>query len=124
MSDKLDDYSDVMDRLVQETVACTPEEWNHGTLTIESDGTRINYRLKNEDQAGVAVISEMLRDLIDELYVCMSRNGDEWTVATIAFTEDGDDLNFTTSFEYTSAATAAPITAAKKPWWKFGAGNR
>jgi hypothetical protein len=123
MNDKLDEYSDVFDRLVPEMVACTPEQWNHGTLTIQSDGTRITYKLKNDDQPGAAVISANLRTLIDELYVRMSRHGDAWTLATIAFSQEGDDVEFTTSFEYSEAAAAAPAPSAKKPWWKFGAGN-
>ena len=60
MSDKLDEYTDALNRLVPETVACTPQEWTRGTLTIQSDGTRINYQLKNEAQPGTAVISEKL----------------------------------------------------------------
>ena len=45
MEDKLDKYSDILTRLVSEAVACTPPEWKKGTLTIECDGIRINYKL-------------------------------------------------------------------------------
>jgi len=120
VTNKLDQYSDVITRLVSETVACTPKEWTKGTLTIDCDGTRINYRLKNEDDPGKAIISEDLRDLIDELYVRMSHEGDVWTQATVSFIQDGNDCKFNTSFEYENANNAPQDAATKKPWWKFG----
>jgi hypothetical protein len=119
MTDKFDEYSDILSRLVDETVACTPEEWDHGTLTIESDGVRINYKLKSPDQPGSARISENLRDLIDELYVRMDRHGEAWRQATIQFRLEGVELKFDTSFEY--AANLPPVVLPpKQPWWKFG----
>ncbi|WP_203142919.1 hypothetical protein [Marinobacter mangrovi] len=120
MSDKLEQYSDVITRLVSEAVACTPQEWTRGTLTIECDGTRIDYKLKNEDQPGKALISEKLRDLIDELYVRMAHSGDAWTQAVVTFFQEGDDGKFNTSFQYAKTPPASSTSAKKKPWWKFG----
>lgn len=117
MDDKLKAYSDVLRRLVAETVACSPKEWSRGTLTIESDGTRIDYKLKNEGQPGQAAISETLRDLIDELYVRCAHNGDTWTVATVSFHRENNDVNFKTNFKYSKPAAPEPT---KRPWWKFG----
>ena len=125
---KLEEYNDVMTRLVSETVSCTPAEWDHGTLTIDCDGHRIDYKLKNEEQPGPAGISEALRTLIDELYVRMSRHGDTWTRATITFNLNGNDLKFSTEFVYVQAPpqTPSPVAispsqaASKKPWWKLG----
>ena len=117
MSDKFAQYTDVLNRLVAETVACTPKEWPKGTLTIESDGTRINYWLKNEEQPGKALISEKLRDLIDELYVRMSNQGDTWTVATIGFFQQDEAVTFNTSFQYAKPKQSQASPAAK-PWWK------
>src|SRR5689334_3348970 len=119
--DKLEEYSDVTTRLVSETVACTPEGWDHGTLTIDCDGTRIHYKLKNEKQPGVAVISESLRGLIDELYVRMCRHGDIWTQAIITFHRERDEIKFSNSFEYGNAATPASTPPARKKWWNLGA---
>ena len=115
MTDKLAVYSDVVTRLMTETVACSPPEWTRGTLFIETDGVQINYRLKNEDEPGKAAISEKLRDLIDELYVRMSSNGDKWQEAAFSFWREGDDLKFKSNFTY-DRQQALPES---KPWWKL-----
>ncbi len=121
--DKLDEYTEVMTRLVSEAVACSPEEWSGGKLTIDCDGTRINYKLKNAKEPGIATLSEKLRDLIDELYVRMSRQGDVWTQAAIEFRCDGEDIEFSNSFQYPQTTQHAQAESAKRPWWKFGAGR-
>jgi hypothetical protein len=99
-------------------VACTPQEWTKGLLTIQCDGTRITYQLKNAEQAGTASISEKLRDLIDELYVRMAQHGDKWTEATISFLQEGKELKYDTSFVY-EKPRAIGIPATSKPRWKF-----
>ena len=119
MTDKLDEYSDILLRLVSETVACSPREWSKGALTIDSDGTRIDYKLKNEDYSSKAQISEKLRDLIDEFYVRMSRRGEIWTQAVVSFRRENGEVKFDTAFTYPKAVTK-PDLLAKKQWWKFG----
>lgn len=118
MSDKFDQYTDVLNRLVPEIVACTPQEWTKGNLSISSDGTRIDYTLKNEEQPETAAISEKLRDLIDELYVRMAHHGDTWTEATISFFQEGGDLKFNTAFKYVKGEHQDTSTKSK-PRWKF-----
>jgi hypothetical protein len=115
----IEEYSDVITRLVTEVVYCVPSDWAHGTLTIESDGVQINYRLKAEDQPGTATISEKLRDLIDELYVRMARQGNIWVEATVSFTRQDGNVSFKTSFKHSNPPPSP--TPAKRPWWKFGA---
>ena len=115
MAGKLEIYNDVVTRLMSETVACTPLNWTKGELTIECDGVRINYRLKNSDEAGTAAISDRLRDLIDELYVRMSQAGDAWTEAVFTFWREGDDLKFKSQFQYPGASP----TVERKPWWRL-----
>ena len=117
MADKFDEYNDVLTRLVSETVACTPKEWTKGALTIECDGVRINYKLKNEEEPGSAVISEKLRDLIDEFYVRMAQRGESWIEAVVTFHQDGNDLKFHTSFKYQQPTNPA-VSAPQRPWWK------
>jgi hypothetical protein len=117
VSDKFAEYNDVLTRLVSETVSCTPKEWTKGALTIECDGSRINYKLKNDEEPGSAVISEKLRDLIDEFYVRMSRRGEPWIEAVVTFHQDGTDLKFNTSFKY-HQTTNPPVSAPRRPWWK------
>ena len=118
MTDKLDEYTDVLNRLASETVACTPQEWTKGVLSIECDGVRINYKLKNEDEPGKAVISEELRDLIDEFYVRMSRRDEAWLEAHVQFDRSGDQVKFETSFKYPAQSTALS-SQPSKPWWKM-----
>ena len=117
MTSKLDQYTDVINRLVSETVKCTPQEWTKGILTIDCDGTRINYKLKNDEQPGAASISEKLRDLIDELYVRMAQQGDKWIEAALTFHLNGDEVNFKTDFKY-STSNESSLSASAKPWWK------
>lgn len=118
MPNKFDEYSDILNRLVNETIACSPEEWSKGTLSIESDGVRINYKLKNESEPGTATISEKLRDLIDEFYVRMSQRGEAWLEAEVTFHITNDNVNFKTSFKYPPKENLA-ITPQKKSWWKM-----
>jgi len=116
MTDKLDQYTDVITRLLRETIACTPDSWDKGILTIDSDGTHINYKLKNEGHPENAAISEKLRDLIDELYVRMAHNGDVWTAAKISFSHETAGLKYNIDFQYTHSEKAEIL---KRPWWKF-----
>jgi hypothetical protein len=118
-TDKLNDYSDVLTRLVPEMVACTPPSWNKGSLAIECDGQRLNYKLKNEEQPDKASINDTLRGLIDELYVRMDRQGDTWIQAVVDFWMEGDEVNFKTAFTYVD--TKPKASARRRPWWKFGA---
>lgn len=117
MAEKFEQYTDVLNRLVSETIFCTPQEWTKGTLTIVTDGARIDYKLKNEDEPGIAQISEVLRDLIDELYVRMNHHGDTWVEAKISFFQSGNGAKFDTKFKY--ASKSEPIcNPVSKPWWK------
>jgi hypothetical protein len=104
VDDKLNQYSDVLSRLVREMIACTPREWNEGTLTIDCDGVRIDYRLNNEAEPSKAVISEEFRTLIEELYVEMNHHGETWTQATISYCQEGTGAKFDTSFVYAKPA--------------------
>lgn len=109
MTDKLDPYTGVLTRLLQETIACTPSKWTRGTLTIDCDGAQINYKLKSADQPGMASISESLRDLIDELYVRMAHHGDKWVQATISFYQENDSWKYDVDFAYDKTAVAAGV---------------
>jgi hypothetical protein len=117
---KVEEYADVLRRLVAETVACTPPSWTRGTLTIVSDGQRLEYKLKNEDEPEKASLSDELRGLIDEMYVRMAQYGDEWTQAVITFEVNGDDVKFDTAYTYADDGPAPPAPPPKKPWWRFG----
>ena len=110
MTAKFDEYTDILMRLVAEAAACTPEDWKRSTLTIDSDGARINYRLKNEESPNKARISEKLRDLIDEFYVRMADRGNAWTQSVVTFWREGNGLKFNTSFTYPQEGAANMTT--------------
>lgn len=121
MSDKLGVYSDVLTRLVREEVACSPASWDRGVLSIQCDGVRVTYQLKNADHADKASISELLRDLIDELYVRMAQNNDAWSAARVEWWREGSELKFKVDFERPAAdATPTVEPKPKQPWWKLG----
>ena len=97
---KLEELSPVVERLVGEMFASTPETWDFGILTIQSDGVRLTYQLKNETSPDRAVLTPGLVQAIDELYVRMRDNGHAWTAARFEFRKEGDDVKFTSSFDY------------------------
>lgn len=122
MTNKLEQYNDILTRLLKEAITCTPQEWTKGTLTIDCDGVRINYKLKNDEQPGLASISETLRDLIDELYVRMAHQGDKWVQATLFFFQEDGSWKFNVNFQYAKAEAAPDALRRKpetKPKWKF-----
>lgn len=125
MTDKLDDYTEVMNALVAEAVACSPETWNNGRLTIECDGSYMNYRLKNDEAPEKARISDELRGLCEEVYVVMRDAGDVWLEAVVHFFRKGDGWSFKVEFKYmepagVAAPEALPKTISKsKPKWKL-----
>ena len=100
MENDFEQYADVLQRLVGEVLSCCPPNWSNGALRIESDGVRIDYALKNDSEEGSAVISDLLRDLIDELYVRMMQNGHQWTECTVSYKREGGEINFDTQFSY------------------------
>jgi hypothetical protein len=119
--DKLDVYTEILGRLVSETVRCSPQSWNVGALSIESDGVRLTYRLKNEESPDKAVISEQLRDLIDEFYVRMAQRGEVWSGAQIQFTRLNGEIKYEIAFQYPPKASQPKQQAPepKRPWWKI-----
>jgi hypothetical protein len=109
---ELDALGDVITRLVTEMIACSPASWDRGVLTIQSDGVRLTYQLRNVGHAERASISDELRTLIDELYVTMADRGQDWRSARVEFTRNGGRVHLDTRFDYDDAASPAP--AAKR----------
>ncbi len=110
---------DLIARLAKETLACCPPSWVRGRLSIQADGVRMTYQLKNEDSPDKAALSETLRDLMDELYVRMRDAGHAWTRAELDWWRDGKDLKFKIDFDYAAPKGAIEPTSGS-PWWRFG----
>jgi hypothetical protein len=88
-------------------------------LSIQSDGVQITYQLKSDDSGEKASISERLRDLIDELYIRMSGNGDVWHEAFFHWWREEGNLKFRIDFNYADAPkpTTQPTTEEPKRSW-------
>ena len=116
---KFEIYNPVINEIVKESINCSPESWVKGKLTIDCDGRAINYKLKNSDSADDAIISGVLRELSEQLYVTMRKNGDTWTEAFIDFFQKDNSWGFDIKFEYENLdPIPQQIESMKKPWWK------
>jgi hypothetical protein len=125
MDGKFEAYTDVMARLVGETVRCSPSSWNRGMLAIQCDGVRLDYQLKSDDNADRAVIGDALRGLIEELYVRMRNAGDMWREAHVHWWREDGATKYKIDFTYDEAAPKAPPVAGDiagnpvgKRWWR------
>ena len=123
MTDKLDRYTEPLLALVKESIACSPSTWDTGHLTIECDGTYMNYALKNERSEDKAEISPVLRQQCEELYVVMRKSGDWWDAAVIHFFREVDTWSYKVNFTYPSRTSVVEPQAAgamqTRPWWKL-----
>ncbi len=97
---RFEQYNEVINNLVGESIGCSPMSWNAGTLTIDCDGTAIHYKLKNHEDENKASLSDELRGLCEQLYVLMRDNGDVWNAATINYFKKEDTWGFKVDFEY------------------------
>ncbi len=103
-TDKLNTYNEINRALVTEAIRCSPDSWTSGTLTIDCDGTRIDYKLKNQDASEKAQISEGLAYLCEQLYVVMRDNGDEWVRATFNFFQEDGEWRLNGNFDYANSS--------------------
>ncbi len=119
--EKFNTYNEINNALIAESIRCSPEAWKAGTLTIDCDGTRIDYKLKNPGEDEKAQISDELRQLCEQLYVTMRENGDVWIRATFSFSQKDDDWSFEGNFEYEKDQVNESAIAqdSQKPWWKI-----
>jgi hypothetical protein len=124
---KFSSYNEVLNPLVEEAVSCSPESWSKGTLTIDCDGSYLNYKLKNDESPEKAQISDALRGLCEEFYVVMRQAGDVWVTAAIHFSRNEGTWSFKVGFKYPdlepvrpAKPDASPESAARnKPWWRL-----
>ncbi len=113
------EFNKLLTEVVNESISCTPDTWRKGTLTIESDGMAIFYKLKNEGAEEKASISNSLRTLCEQLYLLMKEHGHTWKIAYVFFYQDLEGgWKFKTEFEYEDGSIK---TINKEPWWKFWA---
>jgi hypothetical protein len=126
MADKFDRYTEQLTALIEEAISCSPASWTEGTLTIDCDGSYMNYALKNSGSAEKAQISAALRQLCEELYVVMRKAGDWWIKAVVHFFRKDDSWSFKVDFTYQDALRREQAPTANKqvdpparPWWKL-----
>lgn len=117
MADKFDDYTESLTALVRECIRCSPESWDKGRLTIQCDGHRIDYQLKNVESEGKAVISKELAQLCEDYWGAFMRSGEPWLESEIEFLQVEGKWTFNAQYKYTKQTV--PAVQASKPFWKF-----
>lgn len=128
MTEHLERYTPRLIALVNESITCSPESWEAGYLTIDCDGSYMNYSLKNGESHDKAQISGELRQLCEDLYVEMRQSGDWWIKAVLHFFRSEGSWSYKIDFTYPEKPAAQQaldkepsITAEPKPWWRFWA---
>ena len=126
MANRFDRYNGHLIALLKESISCSPETWDAGWLTIDCDGTYMNYSLKNAESEGKAQISAQLRQLCEDLYVEMRQSGDLWVKAVLHFFREEDAWSYKLDFTYQDqAAVQQPLErqpsqeTRSKAWWRF-----
>jgi hypothetical protein len=94
-------YQDTFQRLAHGAVACVPEAWDEGRLTIALHGDSLRYQLESDSNETSALVTEQLGELCAELYLSMEMDGQPWSQCVISFTRTPDDSwNFEVKFTY------------------------
>jgi hypothetical protein len=94
-------YNDTFRRLASEAVACVPDFWNQGRLTITMREGSLHYLLENDAKQTGAAATQQLGRLCGELYLLMQMDGQEWSQCIIAFARTATDgWNFDVKFKY------------------------
>jgi len=126
VTDKFDRYTEQLTTLMKEAIACSPESWSEGWLSIDCDGSYMNYALKNEKAEDNAQITGTLRQLCEDLYVVMRQSGDWWVRAVIHFFRQDGSWSFNVDFTYPKSSVVepdvgehVPTEAQARPWWKL-----
>ncbi|SFG98560.1 hypothetical protein SAMN05518865_1278 [Duganella sp. CF458] len=126
MSNRFDRYNGHLIALLKESISCSPESWQAGYLTIDCDGSYMNYSLKNASSEDKAQISGQLRQLCEDLYVEMRESGDWWVKAVLHFFREDGSWSYKLDFTYQDQTATLqhlerqPHQESKtKPWWKF-----
>lgn len=117
LNDRFDRYAPRLIELVKESITCSPGSWDAGFLTIDCDGSYMNYSLKNDASEDKAEISAELRQLCEDLYVEMRQSGDWWVKAVLHFFRDEGSWSYKVDFTYKDKPAAQQVEP--KPWWKF-----
>ncbi|MGW8393482.1 hypothetical protein [Pseudoduganella sp. HUAS MS19] len=126
MTNRFDRYNGHLIALLKESISCSPETWDAGWLTIDCDGTYMNYSLKNGKSEDKAQISGQLRQLCEDLYVEMRESGDWWVKAVLHFFREEGAWSYKLDFTYQDQpAVGQPLERQPsqethaKSWWKF-----
>lgn len=113
MTDKFDSYTALLQSLVGEAIAFSPESWNAGELIITCDGAYLNYSLKNGQSEEKAQINDDLRQLCEDFYVEMRQTGDTWDKAAVKYFREDGSWSFEVDFERAQAVTQRHTAASR-----------
>jgi hypothetical protein len=70
-------------------VACTPEPWDGGNVTIRRTNESVTCKISNNKHDIFESPSEKFNGLCEKLYYYMANTGKEWTNAIISYTKNG-----------------------------------
>ena len=114
--DKFQQYSEALTELIKEAIHCSPESWQRGVLTIDCDGVRINYKLKNASSQDTASISADLARLCDQYWGVFQDHGEGWNESIIEFYQADGEWKFNASYK---RPPTPEVKTETKPFWKF-----
>ena len=101
MTANLSRYDDTLRHLSKEAIACVPEAWRQGRLTMDLDAAGLHYRLESDLNQTRAELTQQLGRLCGELYVLMEIDGQAWSQCVIEFKKTPDDSwGFEVRFTY------------------------
>ena len=92
----------IMDALARDALDGLPQHWKSAALTIDCDGSRIDYRLKNLDgEDGKATISNRLAQLSEDLWQESASSGSAWSQAVLRLSKSKTgEWSFKCEFTY------------------------
>jgi hypothetical protein len=102
MTVDLSKYNDILRRLSNEALACVPEVWDQGRLTISiTEEGSLHYVLEGDSDETPATHTQQLGKLCGELYIRMEMGGQQWSRCIISFAKTLEDSwGFEVKFAY------------------------
>jgi hypothetical protein len=113
MTSELDQYNEVLTALLNEAIQCSPASWARGVLTIDCDGHRIDYALKNAQSSDKAKISQDLAQLCEQYWLVFQEHGKTWQESTVEFYQEAGTWKFNANHKRADEAPAAPEPSRK-----------
>jgi len=106
MAPKIAVYTEILQDLVAEALACSPESWDEGILWIQNGSPKLRATLKSSSSAELAEVSPNLYGFCQDLEAAFRGNNEFWSEARVYFFHDGDAWKYKVDFDFTSKRAA------------------